>query len=66
MSITFALLLALHFLYHLIATITVVYSLYHSNSVHKRAWWKLAAAMVWTALSVYLALEVFLESHRHV
>lgn len=64
MTTTFALLLALHFLYHLIATITVVYSLYHSNTVHKRAWWKLAAAVAWTALSVYLAVEVFVGTHN--
>lgn len=63
MTTTFALLLVLHFLYHLIATITVVYSLYHSNTVHKRSWWKLVAAVAWTALSVYLAVEVFVGTH---
>ncbi len=65
MTTTFAFLLTLHFIYHLIATISVVYSLYHSNTVHKRAWWKLVAALAWTILSIYLAVEVFLGSHSN-
>jgi hypothetical protein len=65
MSITFAIMVALHFLYHLVATVSVVYSLYHSNTVHKRAWWKIGAAIVWTIISIYLAVEVFLGAHIH-
>jgi hydrogenase-4 membrane subunit HyfE len=64
MTITFSLLLAFHFSYHLIASVMVVYSLYHSNTVHKRAWWKLVLAAIWVVISVYLAVEVFSDGHH--
>ncbi len=49
-----SLLIAGHFLYHLIATIGVMYSLIHSQHAHNKRWWKLPLAVLWFVLSIVL------------
>lgn len=51
--------LVLHMLWHLIATIGVLYTFEHSNAHHGNKWWKQAASLLWLALSVALAIDVF-------
>ena len=59
-------LLFLHFAYHLIASVSVVYSLLHSNGVHKKAVWKLIAAFIWFVISCGLVYnEVLIHSACH-
>lgn len=45
-------LIALHFIYHGVATAGVFYALWHSNKVHKKSWWKLIAAIFWLVVSI--------------
>ena len=62
MTLTYALLMLLHFAYHLVATVGVFYSLWHSNKVHRPALWKIIAAVFWLVVSVLMMIEV---AHGH-
>jgi uncharacterized membrane protein len=53
---TLPLLVSLHFLYHLVATIGVFYALWHSNDKHEKAWWKIVAAVFWLVVSVLILM----------
>lgn len=59
------LLIALHFLYHVIAATSVIYSLWHSNKVHKRSAWKLGLALLWLVLSLIVLVPELLHRHEH-
>lgn len=50
-------LIVLHFAYHLIAAIGVIYALWHSNSVHNRSVWKVVAAVFWLVVSVLIVFH---------
>lgn len=65
MSLSFAALIMLiaHVIYHIIATVGVMYSLWHSNTVHQPSPWKIVAILIWMGISFYATFTVF--THRH-
>lgn len=47
-------LVVLHFVYHLVASVGVFIGLIHSHRVHKKNVWKIIAAVGWLAISLLI------------